>query len=459
MNGWISSVDQSSGPIYRTLVNALESDIASGKLAAGARLPPLRDLAKQLGISIGTVSKAYAYAEKQGLISSEVGRGTFVLDKSLRTVHAQETEDVQDFSLNVPPQTGEDVEVSAVLEEIARAAMLPSLLQYQPHAGRTDHIAAISGWFEKLDLPSDADRLIITPGAQHAIDIAVRLLAKPGDAILTESMTYSGIRALAALESYKLVGVAMDEVGIIPEDLEAAIAASGARLLYSTPTLQTPTASTMTIERRKQIAEILQRHDVFLIEDDAYAFLAEKTVQTLSSMIPERAFYVFSFAKCLMPGLRVGTLIMPPHLKDRTILAMRCSGWMAAPIMVECVKRMIENGALDRQIARKKQQARRRTNIAREVLREWLAPTATATDTAGFHVWLKLPLNRSSLSVATKAREKGLILGFPDVILPEDAGTHGVRLCLGGINDEQVLKRSLQTLRDVLMHNDLMSYV
>ena len=190
-------------------------------------------------------------------------------------------------------------------------------------------------------MTSDAEQIFITHGGQHALSIALGMIAKPGDTVLTETFTYSGMLALSVQNSYRLHGVATDGEGLVPESLDLAFTETGARVVYCMPTLQTPTGTIMSPARRQAIAAIVRKHDAYLVEDDAYAYLLTPPPPPVSALIPERSFYVMSFAKCLAPGLRIAAMIAPDAFRDRAINAMRATGWMAVPLMAEVVARLI----------------------------------------------------------------------------------------------------------------------
>src|SRR5258708_13955670 len=125
----------------------------------------------------------------------------------------------------------------------------------------------------------------------------------------------------------------MDSSGIIPENLDRAFAETKARVLYCMPTLQTPTGWVMPPARRQAIAEIVRKHDAYLLEDDAYGYLLSPPLAPVSRFIPERSFYIVSFAKCLAPGLRIAAMIAPEAFRDRSINALRATVWLAVPAM------------------------------------------------------------------------------------------------------------------------------
>jgi DNA-binding transcriptional MocR family regulator len=467
MTDWIPSLHSARGPRYLAIVDSLEADIGSGRVKPGTRLSPQRDLAEQLGLSLGTVSKAYAEAERRGLISGEVGRGTFVMQRRAGRRDPEFRDSaIANLTLNVPPTTGEDKLIAALLAEIAADDNLPALLGYLPHQGLREHRDAIGSWLATLGVNVDADRLFITQGAQHALSVALSLLAGRDDVVLAEGLTYSGMLALAAQTGCRLRGVDMDQHGLIPEALDRSLDETAARVVYLMPNLQTPTGAVMPIERRQQVADILRRRSVFLIEDDAYGFLLPRTPQPISILVPDLSFYVVSFDKCLAPGLRIGAMVAPDAFRDRLINALRATGWMAPPILAEVIARLIRNGGLEQQVALKRGKAAARWAIARRVLGRHLRRNSDSgksdvgmSEVAGFHVWLELPPGRTVTAFITQAALAGITLAPPSALQALDPAYAGVRLCLGAIPTEAELERVLMILRDILESPEAISLV
>ncbi|MCI5074529.1 PLP-dependent aminotransferase family protein [Oricola sp.] len=454
---WYPTLPCGEGPRYVQIVAALRSDIANGRVAAGQRLPTHREMASQLGLSVGTISKAYALAERQQLISGQVGRGTFVRPpaNNIGVVESAAGAEQVNLALNAPPPTGEAAIFSKILTEIAADDDLPSLLGYLPHQGIRRHRAAIRGWLARHGTAVEQSDIYITNGAQHAISVSLRLLARPGAPVLAENLPYSGLTALALMEDYMLHGVAMDEYGLVPDSLDAALRETGAKVLCCTPTIQTATGAIMPAERRSEVADIIRRHDAWIIEDDVYSFLCPDPPPTLSSFLPERSFYVMSFAKCLMPGLRIGALHAPAPFRDRIVNAIRSTGWMANAIMSEAVVRMIDSGALENQIRLKRNAAAERTKMAHSILGEYLLPTAVPA----FHAWLTMPAGRTASSLAAQAAFQGVTLATPSPLSAASGVAPGIRICLGAASTPEKLSSALHTLDSILRESEEMAFV
>ncbi len=397
MTDWVPTLASLPGPRYLAFVLALEADIASGRVKPGMRLLPQRDMAQRLDLSVGTISKAYTEAEQRGLISGEVGRGTFVQRRRPEPRGLGASEATINLALNVPPYTGEDDVISSALAEIVADGEMSNLLGYLPHQGLRRHRDAMAQWLATLGVTADADHLFITHGGQHALSIALGMVAQPGDMVLTESYTYSGMLALSAQSGYRLHGVATDASGLIPENLDRAFTETGARVLYCMPTLQTPTGSVMPPERRQAIAEIVRKHD-----------------------------------------------------------ALRATGWMAVPVMAEVVTRLILNGGLARQAKLKRDKAALRDAIVRRILKEWLP---ASVGPPGFHIWLPLPAGRTLAALIAQAAQAGITLAPPGALRRMENESLGVRLCLGAPATEADLERALIEIRRILEMAEAISFV
>ena len=178
----------------------IADDIGAGRLAVGDRLPPQRKLAKRLDVDFTTVARGYVEAQKRGLIESKVGQGTFVRDKPRprRSQPAPPPRPV-DLSMNLPPEP-DDPELiermQAGVEYVSRDIV--SLLRYQGFGGTQADKDAASSWLGRRALVPAQERIFVSPGAHPALLGILTILAKPGDAVLCEAITYPGIRSIAA---------------------------------------------------------------------------------------------------------------------------------------------------------------------------------------------------------------------------------------------------------------------
>src|SRR5690606_1660482 len=167
---WYPKLPFGEGPRYLQIVAALQADIASGILSTGQQLPTHREMAAVLDLSVGTVSKAYAVAERRGLISGEVGRGTFVRSPSpaLGVSESVPGDGQRSFNLalNAPPPTGEDQAIARTLTEIVAEPRFNELIGYLPHQGREEVRRTVADWLTRTALPVQPSDVFITHGAQ-----------------------------------------------------------------------------------------------------------------------------------------------------------------------------------------------------------------------------------------------------------------------------------------------------
>lgn len=220
-------------------------------------------------------------------------------------------------------------DIRRISDEILRDEPITAL-QYSVSEGYTplrDWLKSDMG--KKGNFNADRDNIIITSGAQQAIELLTKVLCNETETIICEQPSFVG--ALNAFRSYnaKLVGVEMDDEGIIPEKLDTALKENPrTAFIYLIPTFQNPTGKTMSLERRKQILNIAARHKVYIVEDNPYADLRFTGIEvpTLKSLDRNNlVIYVGSFSKVLSPGLRVGWLSAPEHIVQKCVVAMQVS--------------------------------------------------------------------------------------------------------------------------------------
>ncbi|EIG61363.1 PLP-dependent aminotransferase family protein [Bradyrhizobium sp. WSM1253] len=445
-SGWRPRKLASEGPRYLAVVGALEQDIADGRLSDGDRLPPHRDLARELNLSVGTVSKAYQEAEQRGIVSGHVGQGTFVRRRSAASAEvASARHEALNLALNVPAQGSETQILSALFGEVVRERDLAPLLGYHPHGGIRRHREIIAASLSHTVFAVETERLFLCNGAQHAIDVALRLVAKPGDSILVDAYTYSGFKAIAAASHLNLVPVQMDGEGMDPEELKQACRTSGARVLYCMPTLQSPTARTMSLARRQSIAEVVEELDLTVIEDDVYGFFFTERPVPIASLAPSRTFYVTSYSKCLAPAFRLGTLTVPKAYIAQAELLLHASAWFVAPILSETVLRLIESGKLEELLRERRVQALERYRVFLDVF-----PKAERLQFPAFYGWLPLPQEWSADQFTAAARARGILVTPRIASAVGETEPGAVRICLGAPKDTNELSNALQTLDDIL---------
>lgn len=451
MTSWLPDLSGQTGPRYKAIVARLADDIAHGRLAPGSRLPTHRDLAWKLGVTVGTITRAYALAEKRGLVLGEVGRGTFVRaavpDSPPVPRREAGSADLIDLSYNFPPHSPENQVIAETLGQVSQDGELASLLDYQLAMGHPRHLDAGLSWLGRFGVEAEAEQLAVTAGAQHALMLATAAATRPGDVLLTEELTFYGIKTVASLLDLRLYGLALDRDGLLPEALDAACRSTGAKALYCLPSLQNPTTATMPAARRREIAEICRRHQVMVIEDDVYGFLPEPAPAPLATLLPEQSIYLTSLSKCVAPGLRIGFLKAPHGRMERVRTALRATTLMAAPPMAEVARRLIDDGRAWRLALWQRAEAQARQALARELLpAEYLV-----THPDAFHLWLVLPEPWRREDFTAAARRRGVGLASAEVFaVGRQPVPHAVRICLQAAQSRRVLTQALEIVSELL---------
>jgi DNA-binding transcriptional MocR family regulator len=441
---WRPRLDRKSGPLYLSLAASIAQDVQSGRLKSGERLPPQRELADLLGVTVTTVTRGYAEAERRGLVRGEVGRGTYICPPAFTSL-APHTGRAIDLGNNALLPHVHARELTDALASLVSRSTPEYLFNYQPYGGRAEHRDIAARWLIKSQVPAEAATTIVTSGAQHALVVAIATLSAPGDVILCEAVTYTGMRSLANYLHVSLQPVAMDADGLIPDALEDAAHESGGRIVYCMPNNQNPTGRIMPRKRRQDIARVAARLNLQLVEDDAYGFLVEGQ-QPLSAFAPERTFYLTSMSKSLAPGLRIGFLHSPPGWAERLTGAVFATTVMVTPLDAAAVCAWIEDGTAERVIAWKRQEIRARQQLARQVLGSVVSGSLDSQ-----HAWLQLPARWPADDFVREARQRGVIItpGRDFAVARHDA-PNAARICLGPPADRDVLKRGLTTLAEIL---------
>jgi DNA-binding transcriptional MocR family regulator len=451
MKIWKPEVKDGPAPLYERIADAIERDVKDGRIDAGSRLPPHRDLAHALSVSIGTVTRAYGEAERRGLLSGHVGRGSFVSPGAGDAGPPALPDAPVSLALNVPPPCSAPAYLAEALTRLRRRPDIAGAARYSPPEGLDTVRWAGADWMRRrhgLERVS-ADQLIQTNGGQHALALIFGAVCRPGETILCEAATFHGMKSLADMAGYRLCGVALDEEGLVPAALDEAAAASGARVLYTIPTLQNPTTSIAGATRRAAIAAIAQRRDLLIVEDDAYRCFArlEDLPPAFGDLVPERTFYVASLSKSLAPGLRLG-FVRPPMARWREALlrAVRATGYAPPALGGLIFSQWLEEGTAERLAGEIADEARRRTDMARAVLGERLAAVRSGRS---LHVWLPMsPL--AAERTAGRALRAGVEVTPPDAPIVAADKIAGLRICLGGASDLPTLERSLAVIARVM---------
>jgi DNA-binding transcriptional MocR family regulator len=446
---WIPTISESQGPLYQRIVSALERDIAAGRLVRGQQLPTHRALAGALGIDLTTVTRAYSEARRRGLIEAQVGRGSFVSETSVRQATESVPEVRIDLSMNVPPHPLEaqlDERILQGLEAIRQRFGLTAFLNYLEPGGSERERSIGARWLRTRVQHAAPDRIVIYPGTQAIIFNLLMQLARRDDVVLTEALTFPGMKAAAARLGIRLVGVPMDEGGVIVDALAETCRAHRPKAVYLMPTLHNPATATLSAERRAAVAEIIRGANTILIEDDAYGLL-DPSASPIANLIPERTYLAMTLSKCIAPALRVSYLLAPNVAAQEEMRArLQASAQMPPPLMVALATHWIESGIAEHIIAAIRNEAAGRQQLAARTLKD----LSFAAGRAGHHLWLRLPFEWRREDFVAHLLRSGLAVVGSDAFAVSADPPQGVRISLGAARNRAELAEGLRLLASAL---------
>jgi DNA-binding transcriptional MocR family regulator len=452
MTLWAPHLPSSGMDHYWAIVEALARDIGTGVLKPGQRLPTHRELAEQLGLAVGTITKAYAEAKRLGYIRSSVGSGTFVREHPLRERRRLMTdrEDVErtDLSFNKPILSNRHVDAfRKALEIQARSELASSLLPYhRPWIGFERHRVVASEWMRRMGLEASPGDIAVVSGAQHGLAVALLTAARAGDIVVTEELIDPSTRLLLGGLGLSVHGVEMDQEGILPDAFANICRSENVRALVCVPDHHSPTLTVWSAERRRQIAEIARSCGVIIVENAVYRPFLEAPPPPLATFAPELSYFCTSFSKIAAPGLRVGFLVAPPGRVDELVLGLGTTLWMAAPLMVEIVAQWIASDSMEELIAWQRSELAARNAIAADIFKG----ADFSALPSGMHIWLRLPDKWRSSALEREARASGVLLSASEVFAIGPA-PDAVRISLGGgAESREQLIASLGTIKAIL---------
>lgn len=445
MQSWKPDIADSLGPKYLAIADALLRDVEAGRLTPGMRLPPQRALAGMLGVDLTTITRAYGHAQRLGLIESDGRRGSFVRDrqKSGATTARGETGDA---GMNAPPELPGgllSLEFRRSVEMLLGGSE-PLTQQYQPRGGMPSAREAGARLLAARGIDCFDDSVLVTAGGQHALHAIFSAELRAGDVIAVARFVYPGLLALARRFGISLRMVPSDDEGIDADALARLCEAEEIRGLYVVPTNENPTTATMSLERRRAIAQVVERHGLLLIEDDAYGLLAKDRLPPLAALAPDQSWHIASVSKILSPGLRVAWL-RAPEVKQAWRLAadIHETAIMAPPLNTAIVCGWIDNGLFERMIGEVRAEARTRLQIVRKIL----PASAFMAHEDGYHLWVPLGADAAMEQIASALRTHGLSAITSDAFaVDRQDAPPALRVSIGGTITGHQLERAMRLL-------------
>jgi DNA-binding transcriptional MocR family regulator len=455
MTIWQPELDRSQ-PLYLAIADAMLRDVEGGVLREGARLPPQRDLAWKLGVTLGTVTRGYKEAEKRGLLEGEVGRGSYIR-KQLRPTalpaSAPESDGSIDLSHAIPPPVVKAVELDQAMQSVMRDPRRLDLLDYAPAEGFALHRAMAVQWLKRSGITVSENNVVISAGAHLGLITVLEAIGEGQLGVLAECTNYAQLFATFKNTHLKPHTVAMDDDGMLPDALEQQHKATGCRLIYLVPTLQNPTTHTMSAKRREDIVALARKYDLTIIEDDIFRLLdARVQPPTFYEMAPERTFHITSLSKTLAPGLRIG-FVVSPQGQERVLRShMRNMAARTVGITGEIARYWIETELASDILERTRAELSARRNLFLEIFKDQTFRCAPGAP----YAWLKLPDHWQPRRFAQAlAAQKIKITPGNRFELDAHRPSQHIRICFGHPKLSWHMREAFETIVDMMADGDV----
>lgn len=463
-------------PLYMQIRDQLRERILSGGLKPGERLEPSRDFAHQLGVHRTTVGNAYADLESEGLIQGTVGRGTFVtaLGETLRSPHKQVRrpaydlfwegyfpEELHDDSLGrLMASSVEEGVISFAAASCAEELTPPDLVRRAIDAvlhregGRLVQYGATSGYqplkaylqtrLRRDGIPVETDDILVTHGCQQSLDLLRRALISPGETVVCENPTYTGLWNVFESPGVRLIGVPVRPEGMDLDALESLLEQARVKLIFCSPNFQNPTGFTMPLAARQRLLELALRFQVPIVEDDVYGALRYRGRQ----IPPLKALdstglviYLNSFSKVGFPGLRVGWLVASRPVIERLQRAKQRADLHTNVLGQAVVQELGARGLLDKWIRKTCKVYAHKQEVLRQAMDRYFPPEAHAIyPEGGMSVWVELPEFLDAAELLVKARERRVIFGPARYFYFQNPRHNALRLCFTALADDKIEK-------------------
>ncbi|MBE6406907.1 MAG: PLP-dependent aminotransferase family protein [Lentisphaerae bacterium] len=447
---WLPDKSKIKRPYYLTLANALEEDIVSGKLAAGTRLPPQRELADYLDLNFTTVTQAYNLCREKNLIYGVTGRGTFVspmTDKNSQ-IQRKGSSDIIELAL----VTGFDRLKAPIIEaseNVLKKGYIEELYSYTEPAGHLHQRAAGAHWMSRMDVHTDSEHTAIFSGAQNVISTAMLSLFRIGDKLAVDEYTYSNLIGTARLSHIRLVPVRGDNCGMFAENLEELCRKEDIRGIFLMPNCANPTTFSIPEKRKDELAQVIARYNLILIEDDNTGVLPEqnRNYHSMFTRLPDQTIYICNSTMALCNGLRVTFAAFPEAFRERLLNAQFHLNIKTSSLDAEIMTELILSGKAGKIMEQKAELAYRRNQLFDEIFPEAVKPGSPSA----FFRWLPLSqLNMDEMELERQLLQQGVsVYGSYRFAVQRNQGNF-IRLAISSPENEDQLKKGLKIVRDFL---------
>lgn len=449
---WKPKKKELKRPFYKSLASQLEQDILNGFLAPGTKLPPQRELADFLDLNFTTITRAYKICEVKGLIYAVTGRGTFVAQNATRSITISTDKIVNSIELGFVASFEQTNRViKDTILEVANKSYVEQLLNYNDPTGIPHQKTAALNWMKGFGIQADQEQIAIVSGAQNALTIALAALFEPGNKIATDLYTYSNFIELAKMFHIQLVPIPGDQFGMSPDDLDKQCSQLNIHGIFLMPSCSNPTTVIIPEFRKRELAKVISKHRLILIEDDIHAFLTAGIIsdyqQPMFNLLPEQSVYISGTSKSICSGLRVAYIVYGDALKEKILKAIFNINVKTSSFEAEVITELISSGKAYEIVKLKKQLAQ----TANDIYFEYFPFNKNVGHPLSFYRWLPIHGHNDALKLEADLKNHGIRVFHSDRFLSGQTTTNKfLRIALSSTNSLGQLKIGLNVLKQYL---------
>jgi len=333
------------------------------------------------------------------------------------------------------------------LIKIGRRWKNKSFIGFPPEFGLAHYRKAGANWISRHGVDADENEVLLTAGGQEAFHLLLMTLIRPGDPLLVEELTHISIKELGSILNIKMIGIPMDDQGIMPDALQTIAKQSKARVLFVTPTYNSPTTATMSQQRREQIIDIALKHNLFIIENGVFSDTVAEPPAPITAQCPEQSAYVTTLSYCASSEIRVGYLKTLKKNIPRLQAAKRALAVSHSMIAAEIATHWIESGILDDLIQWQIQEIKSRAEIAAEILGNLYFNYSPD----GMFIWMNLPEPWRVTDFAKAANDRNVMtMESERFVIGRGVAPHAVRISLASAQTRELFIEGLKIIADLV---------
>lgn len=472
--------------LYKQLYEQLKKKIMQDELAAHSRLPAIRTLAEKNGINPATVVKAYDLLERDELIYKKIGSGSYISPDLISSRNKEGMVESKGDENSLEMLDYGQVDLSNSIN-FASATPSPAFFPvddfkyaidsilnrdggeaftYQKSQGYYPLRESIKKYLEKISIKADIDNIQIVSGAQQAIDLLAKILVNYGDKVIVEKPTYTG--ALSAFRSREAVikGISLREDGLDLDLLKKELKKGRVRFVYLMTSFQNPTGVSWSTAKKKEILELSQKYNFFIIEDDCLSelyFEGEMFSSLKSYDDSDRVIYIKSFAKIFMPGLRLAFTVLPDRLLSEMLAAKHATDISSAGLTQRAFDFYLREGLWKKHINNMRGLFYKRFSVMQQSIDQYMPKEVKEVyrPSGGLYFWLRLPRSYSSERLYKMALDRGVAFLPGSLFLSDREDTPGFRLSFAAVDENEIevgIKKLAATIEEMVTYNKSQGY-